>query len=188
MPGYPDDHRDTSRRTRVTRPILATMRLGKTMPKRVALAALRNFTTPAVRYPPDPRALFVLLLCVVVGVPLVFANATPSSIAAQLDPPLVVAWGLMLSGGSLMTLLGAVRQSPGGVILEQVGSVALGVACLLYGGAIWVSVGVVGVVPLGIVAAFGLASLWRWGQLQAYLRNTEKLAEEIRQHRDEDPA
>lgn len=156
------------------------------MPKRVLIAAMRNFSTPAVRYPPDPRALFVLLLCVVVGVPLIFANATPSSIVSQLDDPLVVAWGIMLSGGSLLTLVGAIRQTPGGVVLEQVGSVALGVACLLYAGAIWVAVGTPGLVPMAITSAFGAASLWRWGQLQAYLHATEKLAEEIRQAREED--
>lgn len=167
----------------MTHPILGDMRLGTTMPKRIAVAALRNFRTPAVRYPPDPRALFVLLLCVVVGVPLIFANATPSSIASQLDAPLVVAWGVMLSGGSLLTLVGALRQSAGGVVLEQVGSVALGVACLLYAGAIWVAIGLVGLLPGGIVCAFGLASLWRWGQLQAYLNNTEKLATQLRRHR-----
>lgn len=151
------------------------------MPKRVYFAARRSFRTPAVRYPPDPRALFVLVLCVVVGVPLVFADATPASIAAQMDDWLVVAWGIMLSGGSLVTLVGTARQSPWGVIAEQVGSVALGVACLLYGGAILLTVQLTGLLPAGIVFAFGTASIWRWGQLQAYLHGTEKLAQEIRE-------
>lgn len=154
------------------------------MPKRILMAAMRNFSTPAVRYPPDPRALFVLLLCVIVGIPLIFAGATPTSIAAQLDPWLVVTWGIMLSGGSLLTLLGALRQTPGGVITEQVGSVALGFACLLYAGAIWVQIGKTGLVPMVIVFAFGSASFWRWGQLQAYLHDMELLATEIRDEQD----
>lgn len=145
------------------------------------MALRRSFSTPAVRYPPDPRALFVLVMCVVVGLPLVFANASPNTIASQLDPVLQVAWGIMLSGGSLLTLAGAMRQTATGVIVEQIGSIALGVACLLYAGAIWVSVQWVGSVPIAIVSGFGLASLWRWGQLQAYLHQTEKIASQIRE-------
>lgn len=150
------------------------------MPKRLFMAALRGFTAPAVRYPPDPRALFVLLLCVIVGVPLVFANATPGTVASQLPAPAVVAWGVMLSGGSLLTLVGAIRQTVNGVIAEQVGSVALGFACLIYGGAIWAAVQWAGSVPMFIVIAFGLASLVRYFQLRAYLHAVEHLAQDLR--------
>lgn len=150
------------------------------MPKRIAIKVARAFSTPAVRYPPDPRALFMLALCVVVGVPLIFANATPGTIASQLEDPWIIAWGVMLSGGSLLTLLGAMRQTVNGVILEQVGSVALGFACVIYAGAIWAAVRWVGSVPMGIVLGLGIASFWRWGQLQAYLTSTEKLAQELR--------
>lgn len=150
------------------------------MPKRILHAAARSFTAPAVRYPPDPRALFVLALCVVVGFPLIFANATPGTIAAQLPLPWVIGWGIMLSGGSLLTLIGALKQTPNGVIAEQIGSVSLGVACLIYGGAIWAAVQWAGSVPMGIVFGFGLASLWRWGQLQSYLHKVEQLAQEMR--------
>lgn len=150
------------------------------MPKRLFLSLRTVFTTPAVRYPPDPRALFVLVLCVIVGVPLIFANATPGSIASQLPPVAIVAWGCMLSGGSLLSLLGATRQTVNGVIVEQVGSVALGFACLIYAGAIWAAVQWAGSVPMGILFAFGLASFWRWGQLQGYLRAAEHLAQEAR--------
>ena len=74
------------------------------MPKRIFYAMRRSVTSPAVRYPPDPRALFLLLMCVISGIPLVFANATPQSIVAQLDPPWIVAWGVMLVGGVGTTL------------------------------------------------------------------------------------
>ncbi len=150
------------------------------MPKRIARTVRRIFTTPAVRYPPDPRALFVLVLCVVSGVPLIFANATPGSIASQLPSPAIVAWGIMLAGGSLLSLLGTIRQTVNGVIVEQVGSVALGFACLIYAGAIWTVVQWQGSVPMFFLLAFGLASFWRWGQLQGYLRSVEVQAQEIR--------
>jgi hypothetical protein len=151
------------------------------MPKRILRYALRSFTAPAVRYPPDPRALFILVLCVAVGLPLIFADATPGTIASKLDAAWQIVWGVMLSGGSLLTLMGAVRQSVNGVILEQVGSVALGFACVIYAAAIWATVQWDGSVPIGIVLGFGLASLWRWGQLQAYLNNTERQAQQFRE-------
>lgn len=150
------------------------------MPKRIALAAIRGFNTPAVRYPPDPRALFLLAMCVVSGVPLIFANATPGSINAQLDLPMIIAWGVMLSGGALLSLVGSLRQTINGIITEQVGSVALGFACLIYAGAVWLTVRWAGAVLICLIIGLSGASFWRWGQLQAFLHQTEKLAREIR--------
>jgi hypothetical protein len=152
----------------------------RTMPTRTYMSLRAALTAPAVRYPPDPRALFLLILLVIVGVPLIFANATPGTIASQLDAPWVVAWGVMLSGGSALSLLGAVRQTVNGVIAEQVGSVALGFACLIYSGAIWSKVEWAGSVPMGILFALGTASIARYFQLRAYLRNVEQQAQEIR--------
>lgn len=140
----------------------------------------RSFTAPAVRYPPDPRALFLMVMLTVVGVPLIFANATPGTIADQLDPPWVVAWGIMLSGGSLVTLVGAVRQTAGAVFTEQVGSVALGFGCLIYAGAIWGKVQWAGSVPMFILVALAAASAVRYFQLRAYLVAVEHIAQEIR--------
>ena len=148
------------------------------MPMRVVRGVLRTFSAPAVRYPPDPRAVFILALCVVVGFPLIFADATPSTIAGKLDSWLVVAWGAMLSGGALVTLLGAMRQTPTGIAFEQIGSASLGVACLMYAAAIWAAVQWAGAVPIAIVLGFGLASIWRFGQLWAYMRGIERLAQE----------
>jgi hypothetical protein len=150
------------------------------MPKRIVRRMIRSLNAPAHRYPPDPRALFVLLLCITSGVPLIFANATPGSIAARLDAPYVVAWGVMLTGGATLTLVGALRQSVNGVVAEQVGSVALGSACLIYVAAIWLSVQWRGTVNMSLLLGFGLASLWRFFQLRAYLRTVEDLAQELR--------
>lgn len=150
------------------------------MPKRFMGAVIRSFSAPAARYPPDPRALFVLGLCVVVGVPLIFADATPGTIASKLDDTWVVVWGVMLSAGSLVTLLGVIRQSVNGILFEQVGSVAVGFACLIYATAIWLSVQWAGAVPAVIVLGWGLSCFWRWYQLQRLMVNTEKLATEVR--------
>lgn len=150
------------------------------MPKRVYFAALRSFRTPAARYPADPRAIFILVLSVVSGVPLVFADATPGSIEDQLDAAWVVIWGIMLTIGALTTLVGTLKPNVDGIILEQIGSVAVGGATLLYAGAIVAQVGVAGSVPAAIIIGFGLSCFWRFGQLQALINQAEQAAAEAK--------
>lgn len=150
------------------------------MPKRIVAAALRSFTTPAARYPADPRAVFVLSLCVAAGIPLVFADATPGSIAAQLDRPWVITWGAMLTIGALVNLIGTLKSDVNGIILEQIGSVAVGGATVLYAGAIFVQVHWQGSVPAAIVLGLGMSCFWRWGQLQALLHKAETAATEAK--------
>ena len=152
--------------------------------KKASSAVARIFAIPAARYPPDPRALFVLSLCVIVGFPLIFADATPGTIAAQLDSTWVVIWGLMLSVGSLVTLIGVMQQSVNGIIIEQIGSVAVGFACLIYAVAIWLQVSWAGAVPTVIVLGWGASCFWRWFQLQRLMMNAEHVATEVRE-RDE---
>jgi hypothetical protein len=150
------------------------------MPKRILYAVRRSLTAPAVRYPPDPRALFLLAMCVVSGAPLIFADATPQSILARLDDPWVVVWGIMLTGGAAVTLWGTLRQSVNGIIAEQVGSMSLGFACLIFAGAIAGYAGWSGSVVALLVLGFGVACLWRFGQLVSYLKAVEHIAQEIR--------
>ena len=151
------------------------------MPKRVIRSAYRSFRAPAVRYPPDPRVLFLLGMCVISGVPLVLADATPQSIMAQIpDAWVVVAWGLMLTLGALLTLIGTMKQSVNGIIAEQVGSVAVGFSCIIFAGAIYGYTHWRGAVVMLLVFGLGVACLWRWGQLQATLNDAEALAQEIR--------
>ena len=151
------------------------------MPMRVVRGVLRSFSAPAVRYPPDPRAVFLLLMCVTSGIPMVFADAVPRALKdADVADVWIVTWGIMLAGGALLTLVGALRQSVNGVIAEQVGSVALGFACLVFAGAIYGYVRWTGAVTMLLVLGFGLASIWRFGQLVAYLRAVEHMAQEIR--------
>lgn len=150
---------------------------------RLARSLAATFNAPAVRYPPDPRALFVLTMCVFVGVPLIFANATPGSIAEQIDDDWVlIVWGVLLSAGSLVTLVGMARQSVNGILFEQVGSIAVGVACLIYATAIWFAVKWVGSVPMVIILGWGASCFWRWWQLQRLMISTEQIVSEIRDH------
>jgi len=139
--------------------------------------AVRNFRTPAARYPADPRAVFILMTCVISGIPLLLGRSTPGSINSQLDRPQVITWGLLLVLGAGTTLIGMFRQTVNGVVLEQIGSVSVGGACWIYAGAIAAQVGLAGAVPGLLIFGFGFACFWRWGQLQTHLRDAERLAQ-----------
>jgi cytochrome bd-type quinol oxidase subunit 2 len=148
------------------------------MPKRILVRALRSLNAPAARYPADPRVVFILALCVLSGIPLAMGNATPGSINDQLDTAWVVIWGVMLVVGALTTLIGVLKLDADGILLEQIGSVAVGGASLLYAGAIFAKVQWAGSVPMLIIAGFGIACFWRWGQLQSLIRHARRIADE----------
>jgi hypothetical protein len=132
---------------------------------------MRNLYTPAARYPADPRAVFVLVGCVLTGTGTVFGATAPGSIRAQLDHGWIVAWGILIGLGGLVTLIGTFKLNDTGIIIEQIGCVGVFVATAVYAAAVWSQVGFIG--P-GLYAGlfqlmFGVASLWRGGQLQGII-------------------
>ena len=140
------------------------------------MSPLRHIA-PASRYPADPRTVFLLVLCVASGLPLLFGTVAPGSIAALLDRPLVIGWGLMLTVGAVVSLVGIFRRTVLGIILEQVGSVAVGGASLLYAAAILLQVGTRGLFSAAIITGWGLSCFWRWAQLQALLNAAQAIAD-----------
>lgn len=124
---------------------------------------------PAARYPADPRALFMLVLSVFSGgIALVF-EAAPQSVNEVLPGWAVTVWSALLLTGSATTLLGMLFQTANGIIVEQIGSVAVGVTTIFYAVIAFGEVGWGAVQPVGIVLAWGLACLLRWVQLQILL-------------------
>lgn len=125
---------------------------------------------PAARYPVDPRALFVLILCIVAGIPLLSGVAEPGSIEQTLPSWAIIIWALGLVIGASVTLGGMSQQTLKGALLEQVGSVAVGVATIYYGAVImYIAPGLSGLLPASIVVGWGAANIWRWFQLRAYI-------------------
>lgn len=135
--------------------------------------------SPAARHPIDPRALFVLVLCVVSGLPLLAGVTEPGSIEETLPAWAILLWALGLTGGAVMTLFGMSKQTADGVIAEQIGSVTVGVSTLFYGSVILLTAGWSAALPAGIIFCWGAANLWRWVQLQAYLQDVAARVEEI---------
>lgn len=148
------------------------------MPMRVVRRAVRNFGTPAARYPADPRAVFVLAACVVSGVASLTTGATPGSIQEQLDPVWIVAWGAMIGLGGLVTLVGTFKLNANGVILEQVGCTIVACATGVFAAAAWLTAGQTALYAGLFQLMFGVACLWRAGQLQGLINQSVRRAQD----------
>lgn len=142
------------------------------MPHRLGIHA-------AVRYPADPRALFVLVFASVVGLALILGAPEPGSMDALMPHWAVKGWGALLTIGSLLTLAGTTHQSTLAVILEQIGSVMVGVAAILYSASALLVIGFEAAFPVGITSGFGFALLWRWAQLQVLLGQQKRIIDSL---------
>lgn len=109
--------------------------------------------------PRNPLAVYLLGLCIVAGIPLLFGVTTAGSLEAALVPWVVHAWGAMLVFGGTSTLLGMywVGDARDGLLLKRVGMLTLTLASTAYTMAIMRHFGVRGLFPGGIVAGFAVA-------------------------------
>lgn len=134
----------------------------------------RMIFQPAARYPADPRAVFILALSVFSGVTALALSAAPQSLEAVLPMWAVFAWGILLSLGSAVTLVGMAFQSVNGIIAEQIGSVTVAATTIFYSGiALWFAGSEV-VQTVGIILAWGVACIIRWIQLQILIHSAIK--------------
>ena len=138
-----------------------------------------------------PFELFVLFLGMVSGAPLLFGAPAPGTTTELLGPGLARVWGWILVGGCLVALIGVWwtwwawlgrlwhRIHPAerdGLLIEQVGLVAVAVGTLIYAiGVILADTppgtdAVARVIPAALVGALGLACVWRAGQIQRWVR------------------
>lgn len=152
----------------------------------------RNLLRPAVRYPADPRAVFILALSVFSGFTTILVEAGPQTLESLMPRWGVVVWGVCLGLGSLLALVGLARDTDWGIVTEQVGCVMVGVATIFYS--------ILGLYVLGpqassvisIVLGWGLACILRWYQLQLLIhdtveeRQTQRIQEHLQQVQDED--
>jgi hypothetical protein len=127
---------------------------------------------PAARYPADPRAVFILALSVFTALLALAFNFAPGSLESVLPRWGVAVWGALLGVGSVVTLAGMYFQTINGIIAEQVGSIMVGVTTIYYAVLAFWTVGGDAVQIVGIILAWGLACIVRWGQLQALLVQT----------------
>lgn len=145
-------------------------------------------------YPPpldsgrNPFELFVLLLGVISGFPLLLGAPAPGSTTALLGNQLAFVWGCILCGGCIVALvgvwwtwwgwvarwrgLGRMRLTEAtGLAIEQVGLVAVGVGCMIYAYGVHRAGEPPGrYIAAALVCALGLACWWRAGQIRRWVK------------------
>jgi hypothetical protein len=137
----------------------------------------RLFFKPAARYPADPRAVFILALSVFSGLTTLAIGAAPGTLEAILPTWGIILWSVLLTGGSVVALVGMAIQTINGIIAEQIGSVMVGAATVFYSGLAIYVVGPSALSVVGIVFAWGLACFVRWIQLWALIADSIAKAE-----------
>lgn len=138
-----------------------------------------------------PFEVFLLILSIISGLPVALGNVTPGSVSAALSPWAQRTWGAGLTLGAIVCLLGILMTRPNpravtvsitGMVIEQVGLVMVGGACMVYVAALIGYVGLDALVPASIVLAYGASCLWRWHQIQRLLI----LERDLRERDEED--
>lgn len=125
-----------------------------------------------------PFQIYMLLLCLFTGLPLLFGRYEPRSIEAQLPGWGVTLWGATLFFGALVALVGIfLPNRVNGLLVEGIGLIATGVAAIIYAVAIIFTIGSAGVVASGIVVGFGISCVVRWFQLNTVLSTFVRGAE-----------
>jgi len=134
----------------------------------------RMIFKPAARYPADPRAVFILALSVFSGITTLALKAAPESLESVLPQWGVILWSVMLTLGSVVTLVGMAFQTMNGIVLEQVGSVTVGATTVFYSGLALYVIGPDAFQTIGVILAWGLACFVRWIQLQVLIHSALK--------------
>jgi hypothetical protein len=132
---------------------------------------------------PVPFEVVGLTAATLIGLIALFSDVVPSSIKDTLPVPFQYGWAITLFAGSLIALIGVVFGGGRGVFFEQIGVFAAGAACLVYSAAVitW-RPEVSTLMSFGMVAAYGLACMWRFGQLIRLVREAQAIADAMAAH------
>lgn len=130
-----------------------------------------------------PFEIYVLVLCLLVSLPILLGRpATPGSVAALLPEPYAFFWSVVLAVGSAASLVGIYfKDRAKGLIIEQLGLAFVGVACVIYSGAILLSIGPLdGSVAAAIVGGFGFSCVRRYFQIQKVINDVHAIEKAAR--------
>lgn len=134
-----------------------------------------------------PYVIWLPFALAIIGLPLVFGGARPGSIAALLNPILVRFWGGFFLFGGPMTVVGLYwRNRVTGMIIEQIGSVAVAIGALLYAGALLSVIPITSsIVVVAVFGSLGGACIARWFQLRRLLNEAIHEARRLQEGRKE---
>jgi len=127
---------------------------------------------------------FVLVLAVVSGLPLLIAHVAPGTVEAIMPLWGVILWGWSLVLGSIVTLVAMTRQNTNGIIAEQVGSIIVGFSTVIYGACIALVGGAEASLAASITIGFGFSCFYRWLQLQSLLAQGQHVVDAVRRGDD----
>lgn len=117
--------------------------------------------------PRDPLAVFLLALALFSGLGFVFGKPTSNSLEASLPHWATVLWGLMLTIGSLASLVG--MYWPGdirdGLLIKRIGMAALASSAVVYAISIWITFGATALLPGTLAFFFGYACYLRYRRI-----------------------
>jgi hypothetical protein len=126
---------------------------------------------PKPRLAADPRAVFILTLCIVTGLPLILGQIQPGSFQELIPNIIIRLWGLSLVLGCIITLLGMSKNDKlWGVLTEQIGSVAVASTSLFYATAVLIVAGKDGITAAGFIIGWALSCFYRYWQLEHIVR------------------
>lgn len=121
---------------------------------------------------------FVMALCLIFSIPVLFGKApAPGSIEAAMPPVMVIGWAIVLAIGAGTILVSYfIGDRLLGIVVEQFGSVCLGVAALFYGGAIFaITYEQGGAIPESIILGFSAARFYQVYQDQKFLNQVQEV-------------
>lgn len=124
-----------------------------------------------------PFELLLIILCVIGSPAIIWGSATPGSIQAALSSTEQDIWGGILMFGGVVSLAGVLwPKRTNGLLMEQVGMVAIGVGMVMYCVAVGVTNGVTGLFASSLSGMIALACFIRWGMIQKSLKRAGVLA------------
>jgi hypothetical protein len=125
---------------------------------------------------------FVMALCLIFSIPVLLGESpAPGTLNDAMPSWMVVAWSIVLVLGA-GTVLGSyfIRDRIVGIIVEQFGSVCMGVVALLYSVAIFViALDAGGGIPGAIVLGFAFARFYQVYQYQKFLNSVQSILVEL---------
>jgi hypothetical protein len=130
----------------------------------------------------NPFEIFILILGLVSGTPILTGHAEPTSVVALLDPVLLHIWAWMLTAGCALALAGVLwpKRPHTGFLIEQVGLVAVGAGVVIYVVALAQIHDPGRVLAIGIATGFGLACWWRVWLIQRWIKSLISLVSDAR--------
>ena len=126
--------------------------------------------------------IFLMVFCLVTSIPILFGIApAPGSIYEVLDPRVVFGWSLVLTIGAATVLISfLLKDRITGIIVEQFGSVCIGVAATIYAIAIyWMAYDKGGLIPGSIILGFAIAMFVQGRQHQVVLKKVRLVMAKI---------